>query len=110
VKFPSVKAVKTYVDTYAAFNAISTVTTNYTALISDYTILVNNTAGGFTLNLPNAANSSGKVYVIRKIDETSNLLTFSPPLKLTETTMISSLNFPKTIRIQSNGVSWYVID
>jgi hypothetical protein len=86
------------------------VSTNYTALISDYTILSNNTAGGFTLSLPNAANSIGKVYVIRKIDETNNLLTFSPPLKLTETTFISSINFPKTIRVQSNGVSWYVID
>jgi len=31
-------------------------------------------------------------------------------LKLTETTTISSINFPKTIRIQSNGTSWYVID
>jgi hypothetical protein len=110
VKFPSVKSVKTYVDTYSTINAISTVTANYTALITDYTILSNNSSGNFTLTLPNAADATGKVYVIRKVDETTNLLNFSPGLKLTESTMISSINFPKTIRIQSNGSSWYVID
>jgi hypothetical protein len=110
VKFPSVKAVKTYVDTYSTINAISTVSANYTALITDYTILSNSTAGAFTLTLPNAASYAGKVYVIRKVDETNNVLNFSPALKLTETTTISSINYPKTIRIQSNGTSWYIID
>ena len=110
IKFPSVKAVKTYVDTYSLTNSISTVSGNYTALMSDYTILTNSTTGSFTLTLPSAASSTGKVYVIRKIDETSNLLNFSPALKLTETTTISSINYPKTIRIQSNGTSWYIID
>jgi hypothetical protein len=107
---PQDAATKNYVDTYSTINAISTVTADYTALITDYTILSNSTAGGFTITLPNAATSTGKVFVIRKTDETHNLLTFSPALKLTETTMISSINFPKTIRIQSNGTSWYVID
>jgi hypothetical protein len=110
VKFPSVKAVKTYVDTYSTINAISTVSANYTALITDYTILSNSTSGAFTLTLPNAASYAGKVYVIRKVDETNNVLNFSPALKLTETTTISSINYPKTIRIQSNGTSWYIID
>jgi hypothetical protein len=110
VKFPSVKAVKTYVDTYSTINAISTVSANYTALITDYTILSNNSSGAFTLTLPNAANYIGKVYVIRKVDESNNVLNFSPALKLTESTMISSINHPKTIRIQSNGTSWYIID
>jgi hypothetical protein len=110
IKYPSAKAVKIYVDAYSTINAISTIIANYTALITDYTILSNSTAGGFTLTLPNPETSTGKVYVIRKTDETANLLNFSPPVKLTETTMISSINYPKTIRIQSNGTSWYVID
>jgi hypothetical protein len=110
IKFPSVKAVKTYVDTYSLTNSISTISSNYTLAMTDYTILTNSTMGAFTLTLPNAASATGKVYVIRKIDETNNLLNFSPALKLTETTLISSINFPKTIRIQSNGTSWYVID
>jgi hypothetical protein len=110
VKFPSVKAVKTYVDTYATINSISTISANYTASITDYTILSNSSSGAITLTLPNASSSTGKVYVIRKVDETNNVLNFSPALKFTESTTISSINFPKTIRIQSNGTSWYVID
>jgi hypothetical protein len=110
IKFPSVKAVKTYVDTYSTINSISTITANYTALITDYTILSNSSSGAFTLTLPNAASNVGKVYVIRKVDESNNVLNFSPSLKLTESTMISSINHPKTIRIQSNGTSWYIID
>ena len=43
-------------------------------------------------------------------EETINILTINPVLKLTELTEISSLNYPKTIRVQSNGRYWYVID
>ncbi len=110
IKYPSAKAVQIYVDTYSTINAISTITADYTVLITDYTILSNNTASAFTLTLPAASAATGKVYVIRKTDETSNILNISPAVKMTETTLVSSLNFSKTIRIQSNGTSWYVID
>ncbi|MFV8372349.1 hypothetical protein, partial [Flavobacterium sp. LB2P74] len=110
VKFPSVKAVKTYVDVYSTFNAISTITASYTATISDYTILCNNNSGTFQLTLPLASETKGKIYVIRKTDESTNLLMISPALKLTENTQISSLDYPKTMRVQSNGTNWYIID
>ena len=103
-------ATKNYVDVSARINAISTINANYTAQTSDQTILCNNTSGAFTLTLPTASSSTGQVFIIRKIDETNNVLTFSPSLKLTETTTIASINFSKTIRIQSNGSSWYIID
>lgn len=110
IKYPSVKAVKTYVDVYSTFNAISTIIASYTATISNYTILCNNNSGPFQLTLPSASSTSGKIYVIRKTDETANLLTISPALKLTESTAISSLDYPKTMRVQSNGTDWYIID
>jgi hypothetical protein len=110
IKYPSVKAVKSYVDVYASFNAISTITANYTATRSDYTILANNNSAAFQLTLPSASATSGKIYVIRKTDESTNVLTISPSLKLTETTSISTLDYPKTIRVQSNGSYWYIID
>ncbi len=110
IKYPSVKAVKTYVDVYSTFNAISTIIASYTATIFDYTILCNNNSGPFQLTLPSASSTSGKIYVIRKTDETANLLTISPALKLTESTAISSLDYPKTMRVQSNGTDWYIID
>jgi hypothetical protein len=109
-KFPTELAVKTSVDTYSTINAISTITADYTALIKDYTILSNNTASDFSLTLPAASAATGKIYVIRKTDETTHVLTINPAVKMTETTVVSSLNFSRTIRIQSNGASWYVID
>jgi hypothetical protein len=110
IKYPTVKAVKTYVDVYSTFNAISTITSNYTATRTDYTILCNNNSGAFQLTLPVASANSGKIYVIRKTDESSNVLTISPSLKLTESTVVSSLDYPKTMRVQSNGSDWYIID
>ncbi|MEN9655936.1 MAG: hypothetical protein RL311_868 [Bacteroidota bacterium] len=109
-KYPSVSAVKNYVDSYNPIHSIKTIETDYTAERADYTILCNNVSAAFTLTLPDPGELTGKIYVIRKIDETINVLTISPSLKLTELTEISSLNYPKTIRVQSNGRYWYVID
>lgn len=109
-KYPTVSAVKNYVDSYNPIHSIKTIETDYTAERADYTILCNNVSAAFTLTLPDPGELTGKIYVIRKIDETINILTISPSVKLTELTEISSLNYPKTIRIQSNGRYWYVID
>ncbi len=109
-KYPSVSAVKNYVDSYNPIHSIKTIETDYTAERADYTILCNNVSTAFTLTLPDPGELTGKIYVIRKIDETINVLTISPSLKLTELTEISSLNYPKTIRVQSNGRYWYIID
>jgi hypothetical protein len=109
-KYPSVSAVKNYVDSYNPIHSIKTIETDYTAERADYTILCNNVSAAFTLTLPDPGELTGKIYVIRKIDETINVLTISPSLKLTELTEISSLNYPKTIRVQSNGRYWYIID
>jgi hypothetical protein len=79
-------------------------------LLNRLTILCNNVSAAFTITLPDPGELTGKIDVIRKIDETINVLTISPSLKLTELTEISSLNYPKTIRVQSNGRYWYVID
>jgi hypothetical protein len=109
-KYPTVSAVKNYVDSYNPIHSIKTIETDYTAERADYTILCNNVSAAFTITLPDPGELTGKIYVIRKIDETINVLTISPSLKLTELTEISSLNYPKTIRVQSNGRYWYVID
>lgn len=110
IKYPSVSAVKNYVDAHNPIHAIKTIDRDYTAEQTDYTLLCNNETTAFELKLPDAREALGKIYVIRKIDESNTILTISPPLKLTEITFIASLNYPKTIRIQSNGTDWYVID
>ncbi|WP_238808489.1 beta strand repeat-containing protein [Emticicia aquatica] len=77
---------------------------------------------GTVVRIPYPASCAGRVYVIRKVDETSNavsfvtnsaaaLTTWTPSfLKVTQTAIINSLNYVKTIRIQSDGNNWWVID
>jgi hypothetical protein len=84
--------------------------TNYTVLPSDNTILADATTAAFTLTLPPANTNLGKILIIRKIDESANVLTFSPAIKISETTSFTTLNINTTIRIQSDGTAWYKID
>jgi hypothetical protein len=96
--------------------AISTKTAAYTALLTDHTLLCNTTTAAFTLTLPTpdatatATNNVGKVYVISKIDEGSNVLTFSPALYTSATATVTTLNFVKSFRVKSDGTNWYVIN
>lgn len=85
---------------------------DYTVSAIDYTILADATGGGFTLTLPDptATSSLGRILVIRKTDETANVLTFSKAIKISETTSFTTLNMNTTIRIQSDGSNWYKID
>jgi hypothetical protein len=59
--YPSQSAVKTYVDANSSISAITSKTTDYNVLSSDYTILCNSSAGTFTLSLPDASSFVGKV-------------------------------------------------
>jgi hypothetical protein len=100
---------KTVPNTLTNTSIIKT-TANYTVLATDFTILVNATGGGVTVTLPAVATNTGRVLVIRKTDETANLVTFSTPIKISETTSFTTLNLNATIRIQSDGTNWYKID
>jgi hypothetical protein len=92
-------------------NTIVKITTAHTVADTDYTILANATSGAFTLNLPVANTAStGRVLIIRKTDETANVLTFSSAIKISESTSFTTLNMNTTIRIQSDGTAWYKID
>ena len=82
----------------------------YTVTSSDYTILCNTTGGGFTLTLPAATTSTGVILVIRKTDNSANVLTLSESILASETESFTTLNYIKTIRIQSDGANWYQID
>jgi hypothetical protein len=93
-------------------NAITKVSAAYIVTATDYTILANASSGAFTLTLPDpaATSSLGRILVIRKTDETSNVLTFSRAIKISETRDFTTLNMNTTIRIQSDGTDWYKID
>jgi hypothetical protein len=80
---------------------------NFIDLLSN---ILCNVTNAFTLKLPNVVANKGAIYVIRKTDETPNVLTFSANIYESETTSFTTLNYNKTIRIQSNGANWFQID
>ena len=85
-------------------------TSNYTITSTDYTVLCNASIATFSLTLPAAADSTDKIIIIKKIDSSYNPITFSPNVYLTDSETALSINYPKTIKIQSNGTNWYVIN
>ena len=91
-------------------NAVVSVSNDYTLQMTDYTIICDTETGAFTINLPDVSSCLGKVYVINKIDETSNELNINPPIQLTKKNSVSQLNYPKNFKIQSDGKVWFVID
>jgi hypothetical protein len=109
IKFPTEKAVIDYVDIKISTISIAKHTSDYTALASDNTILCDTSGTTFKLSLPEASGASGKIYVIRKTDSSNNELTFSA-LILVDGSTVTTLNYPKTLRVQSDGSAWYVID
>lgn len=84
------------------------VTANATLANTDYVVMANATSGNVTLTLPAAASYTGRIYYVGKTDESTNTVTFSPALKLTETTTISSINFAKKYKIVSDGTDWWI--
>jgi hypothetical protein len=79
-----------------------------TLAITDYVVMANATGGNITLTLPPAASCIGRVYFIGKTDESVNTVTFSPALRLTESTNIASINFAKKYKIVSDGTDWWI--
>ena len=89
---------------------ITTVTADYTVLLSDYTLLCDTEEKSFTLSLPIAANCAGKMYIITKIDDSYNELNFSPSIQLSKINSISKLNYSKYFKIQSDGLVWQIVN
>ena len=108
--FPTQNAVKTYVDTKISVASFVTTNVAYAVLITDFTINCDTSNGGFLVTFDSADNSNiGKIYVINKTDITNNELSFSPGLKLKDDSRVTSLNYPRTVRVQSDGTDWLVI-
>ncbi|MFN4086050.1 MAG: beta strand repeat-containing protein [Spirosomataceae bacterium] len=103
-------------------NSILRITAATTLNESHHTIIANAFAAGYAITLPAPNTCAGRVYVIRKVDESSNAITFtftgitgSNAIRVSDTSAtagsyINSLNYTKTLRIQSDGTNWYLID
>ena len=91
--------------------SVVTVTTTHSILTTDTYVLANATGGGFTVTLPTAVGVSGKMYEIKKIDSSSNIVTVATTSSQTidgDTTMtIGDQNV--AMAVVSDGSNWRII-
>jgi len=94
-----------------SFTNIIEVSTNYTAQLTDGTILVDCAAGHVTISLPTAAaGNKGLKLQIKKIDNTVNSLIIAPVSgtidgQANRTTIVPNQGFV----VQSSGTKWFVV-
>jgi hypothetical protein len=91
--------------------AISTKTAAYTLVSTDATILSDATSAGFIVTLPAAASNSGRIYNIKKIDATGNVVTVDANGSETiDGSLSQTLDAQwESITIQSNGTAWFIL-
>lgn len=84
---------------------------NYTALSTDYTILVDASAGDVTITLPAAASNDEKEYNVKKIDSSSNTVTIDGNASETidgNLTLSTTVQYT-SITVQCDGTEWWII-
>lgn len=86
-------------------SGIRTVTTNYSVTASDGTILVNAAGGAINITLLDPTTNSGAVYVIKKIDATTNGVTILGTIDSATNYTLSFTN--QSVTVQSNGTAYF---
>jgi hypothetical protein len=87
-------------------------TANYTATVSDHTILCDASSGGFTITLPAANTCSGRIYVIKKTNASSGVNSVTIDGNGAETidgSATISLSCKSSAVIQCDGTNWHVL-
>ena len=78
---------------------------------TNYTVLVDCSSGNVTINLPAASSSTGKIFIIKKKDSSSNSVIVDPNstelIDGSSDFTFSSQN--RAITIQCDGSAWYII-
>ena len=88
-----------------------TKTSNYTATVEDYTIICNASGGAFTITLPVVASHTGRIYHIKKIDSSANIVTVDGNASETiddGLTAVLTVQY-ESITIQSDGSEWWIL-
>ena len=94
-----------------AFPSLSTKTSAYTLTSTDSTILGNATSAAFTLTLPTAVGTTGKTYVIKKTDSSTNAVTIGTTSSqaIDGNTTYAISNQWGGVTLQSDGSNWLII-
>lgn len=90
--------------------ATTTITGNYAALLTDYMILANASAGPITITLPSAATTPGQTYEVKKIDSTSNTVTINTTSSQTiDGQLTQTIGYQNTeVNFTSDGLQWWM--
>ncbi len=90
---------------------ITTITSTTTLNETHYTILADATSGVITINLPTASGIAGRIYIIKKIDSTTNAVIIDPygSETIDGATTYSLTSQNQVVRIQSDGTNWRII-
>jgi hypothetical protein len=85
-------------------------TTTYTATTSDDTILCSASGGAWTLSLPAAASSAGKIFTIKKTDSSTNAITIDGSGSETIDGALTKLLVRQYqwYEITCDGSAWYI--
>ncbi len=98
-------------DSTATGAPTTTKTSNYTATASDYTVRCDATTNSITVNLPSASSNVGKIYNIKKVDTSGNIILIVPVVSETidgEVNHTISLPYAN-LTLQSNGIGWDIL-
>ena len=91
--------------------SVSTKTSNYTVLVTDFVVLGDCTGGAITFTLPTAALGVGRIFSLKKIDSSVNVLTIQANgAELIDGSNTFSLTSQwQDVMIVSSGTAWYLI-
>lgn len=91
--------------------SISSKTANYTVVATDSTLLGDASGGAFTFTLPTAASMTGRVFIFKKTDTSSNAITIdgngSETIEGATTFLLAAQG--DCIWIQSTGTEWFIL-
>lgn len=91
--------------------AITTKSANYTATVTDDTILANTQAQNVTVTLLTAAAVTGKLLTIKKIDTSANSVIITTTSSQTidgQSSYVVSTNY-SGVNVQSDGSNWWIV-
>jgi len=92
--------------------AVTSVSANYTLTDDDFLVLVNASGGARTVTLPTAIGIKGRIYVIKKTDNSANAVTVATTSSQTidGATTYSLASQYKRVEVISDGSNWQIIN
>jgi hypothetical protein len=91
--------------------AITGKTSNYTLTGGDHTILVNCSSGNVTLTLPTAVGCTGRMYIVKRIDDSVNAANINSngSENIEGSTSAASVSGMSSIVLQSDNSGWWKV-